>query len=193
MITAIFDEAAHQYTDPRNRAKVPSVTQILKGIGLIDDTHWSDHDRDRGSAVHKACELLDTVGLDWASVGWLEGYVRAWEAFKRDFRFEPILVEKRLIHPIYPYGGTLDRLGWVRIKGKGRAVLLDLKSGPVHDWTEIQLGGYEGLLAPAARRHLGLQLCKDGTYRPRWFDNVRAADLFYSCLAIYQWRQTHGA
>jgi len=49
-----FDSALHEYRD--GDTVVPSVTQVLKAAGHIDDRWFSQEAADRGSAVHELCD-----------------------------------------------------------------------------------------------------------------------------------------
>jgi RecB family exonuclease len=49
-----FDPVLHEYRD--GDTVVPSVTQVLKQAGYIDDRWFSQEAADRGSAVHELCD-----------------------------------------------------------------------------------------------------------------------------------------
>ena len=77
-----YDPATHTYkTDDVVR---PGVTTILKKARLIDtDAPWFDeYSRDRGTAVHLACELWDLGTLDESTLDpVLVPYLDGWRLF----------------------------------------------------------------------------------------------------------------
>jgi hypothetical protein len=54
-----LNRETHTYTP-----NLPSVTTILKSVGLIDASFYTIEGRERGSAVHLACEYFDQGDLD---------------------------------------------------------------------------------------------------------------------------------
>ena len=50
-----LDRETHTYTP-----NLPSVTEILRSVGLIDATWYTEEARQRGTAVHLACEYWDS-------------------------------------------------------------------------------------------------------------------------------------
>src|SRR3989338_2196847 len=95
-----FDEENHLYCFEGK--PVQSVTQILKSAGLIDDQWFTEAARRRGQYVHEAAQYLDEEDLNWENVDpILQPYLRAYEKFKAETGFIPILIEKRLYNPTY--------------------------------------------------------------------------------------------
>lgn len=184
-----FDAETHKYFI--QDVCVPSVTQVLKECGIIDDRFYTEEARERGKAVHLATQLLDEDDLDWDSLDpSLEGYVRAYERFKTESGFVPVLIEERVYNPVSMYAGTLDRTGYFsNIKNK---TLIDIKSGAPEPWAAIQTAAYEHCLLQRFSRH-ALQLKPDGTYRlsPQYRD-PNDIKLFLSALSIVHWKRNHG-
>ena len=75
-----FRESDHSYWF--DGIRVPGVSEIIEGAGLTDPNaqkYYTKFHADRGTAVHKACELydkgiLDEDSLDPEVVGYLEAY-----------------------------------------------------------------------------------------------------------------------
>jgi len=173
---------------------VPSVTQIL--APLYD---WSGvppevlaRAAERGTAVHKACELydleiLDEDGLDAEVASYLAG----WKKFLVDTGFKVERVEVRVYSPTHEYAGTTDRTGRL-----GRnSVLLDLKSGVITPVTGPQTAAYEKALteqtgAKFSRRY-GLYL-RPGDYRLIRYDTTTDWLVFQAARNLMTWRQNHG-
>jgi len=94
-----------------------SVTQLLEAAGVSPDyrkVHPAvlQHARLRGRHVDACCDLDDADDLDWSSVHPdAVGYVQAWQSFKADFGYEPVLAQPLLYHPAYGYAGTADSIG----------------------------------------------------------------------------------
>ena len=139
----IFDEEKHEYR--RGDQVLPSVTQILRDMGMVDDRYFTPEHAARGIAVHKATELYDKGTLDEESLDpRLEGYLGAWIAFRKETGFFPTHIEYRGFSK-FGYAGTLDRIG---VTDAGATVLLDIKSSMfVPDWIGLQLGGYLQIVA----------------------------------------------
>jgi len=187
-----FDEQEHIYTV--DGVLRPSVTQTLKEAGLID-VHWyTDEARLRGKAVHAACQFLDEDDLDGDTVvPEYQGYVRAWETFKRETGFrisrDPdghLLSEYRMYHPGFGYCGTLDRQGTI---GKNDYIL-DIKTGGPEEWHAYQLAGYSQCFSNAlARKRLTVHLKANGRYTTREYAPDRFASdwqVFSASVVIWQ-------
>lgn len=187
-----FDEQQHLYTvDGIIR---PSVTQALKGAGLIDISWYTDDARLRGQAVHAATRFLDEDDLDWETVvPEYRGYVQAWERFKHETSFQigrdsegQLLNEYRLYHAVFGYCGTLDRQGTIGTSD----YLLDIKTGGPEDWHGYQLAGYSQCFPNAlSRRRLTVHLNANGRYTTREYPLDRFASdwqIFSASVVIWQ-------
>lgn len=186
-----FDEQAHVYK--WNDQVVPSVTQILKHRGFIDDRWFTEESRQRGTSVHVACHYLDEEDLDWETVDpKIIPYIDAYKKFKEDTGFIPIKIEEMLFNKHCFYAGTLDRVGLITIP-KQKEVLIDFKTGSVESWVGLQLAGYNLCLKQRLPRY-ALQLKNDGTYRLRHFDDPSDHDMFQYQASTYHWlgNQKHG-
>lgn len=125
---------------------------------------------DRGTAVHKATELLDTTGRAEISDDYAP-YLTAYAAFLREHDVEWELIEHPDYHPAHGYAGTIDRYG----KVDGISTLLDLKT-TYTDYKPLcsaSLNLYRLMLESRQRcveRLAILHLKKDGTYKLITFD-----------------------
>lgn len=120
---------------------------------------------DRGTAVHKATELLDTTGRAEISDDYAP-YLTAYASFLREHDVEWELIEHPDYHPVHGYAGTIDRYGNV----DGFATLLDIKTTYTvyKPLCSASLNLYRFVLEARQRcveRLLILHLKKDGTYK----------------------------
>ena len=191
-----FDEEQHRYF-LRNR-ELPSVTHIIDHV-LQDLSHIPPDvlraAGNRGTAVHKACELADLGTLDYGALDpALFPYVEAWERFKAETKFVPIRVEARVHSEVYGYAGTLDRIGSMNY----RETLIDIKSGEVYPSAGVQLAAYNkaalerGLIAGLLPRY-AVQLRDDGTYSLHPFTDSVDFNVFAAALQIYHFKQRKSA
>lgn len=197
-----FDPATHTYTLAGR--KLPSVTQILRAEGFIDDTGWNEFAMKRGSAVHEATLYYDEGRLDWGTVDpRIRGYLMAYIRFLGETGFKPRLMETPLASAKLGYAGTFDRLGALA----DAETLLDFKSGSAgyKPWHDLQLGAYHGLIREnrdalgleikdMPRRHFVLQLMEDATYKlhPMKSQASEAIACFLAALTTFNWKQKRG-
>lgn len=185
-----FDPATHAYT--WRGARVPSVTQVLKDTGLIDDQWYTERSRQIGQAVHLATEFDDAGRLNEATVATLiRPYLDAWRKFRAETGFTPSPggIEARIYNQSAQYAGTLDRIGAL---AGGAEVLLDIKTGAPQSWHALQLAAYAmALPEPRRYRRARVQLKSDGTYRYTEFapENLSADyNIFQSARVIWQYQ-----
>jgi len=177
-----FDPASHRYT--LDGQVLVSVTQVLKGVGLIDFNGINPDVLQRaaafGTAVHQACHLDDLGDLDEQSLDEnLKPYLEAWRSFRGDMKFDAI--EQPLWHPVYGFAGTPDRIK--------ENTIWDIKTGTtVYTSSAIQLAGYSILADIPTARRLAVQLKPDGKYQVHEFKERTDRQVFLSCLTAYQWR-----
>lgn len=120
-----YIDADHSYWLDGQR--VPSITQMLEQVGLVDATWFTAESRDRGTMIHDLCSAYDYGTLhDPEEVteeyrGWVKAYVKA----KSMVRFEILAIEEALAHPHYRYAGRIDR----RLIIYSAQGLMELKSG----------------------------------------------------------------
>ena len=178
---------------------VPRVTTILSTIFPITiDPARLVLAQQRGTAVHRACELLDGggdgSGLDIESLdpAW-KPYVTAYQRFLTDTGFRVTDIEVPVRSVRHGYKGTPDRLGLLADK----PILLDLKSGVPWPTVALQTAAYaeawkeqEG--ERILRRRAALYLRADATYRLTFCEDRDDFKRFTACLVLYHWLAKEG-
>ncbi len=193
-----FNAASHQYFV--DGVELPSVTTILRAVGLIDfsgvPAHILANAQARGVRLHVAAQLLTEGTLDWDSVDVSErGYVEAYARFLAEARFVVLAQEVRLYSPTHQIAGTTDAIGW----WDGRPAVADLKSGdPDAVAARYQLALYALLLretppvewidwtpsSPLMRVSIAVR--RDGTYRADVYTDPRDTQVALAALAVYR-------
>ena len=156
-----LDPVLHEYRD--GETVIPSVTQILKNAGMIDDRFFTAEAREKGSAVHKLAqryangERRDDLGRELSSLE----YVNALAAWFRERRPYAIATEQMIEGNLdgHRYAGTFDLLAEV----DGKRWLIDYKTGAGLKWHPAQIAAYA--LAVNPDRCMMLHLRADGTYK----------------------------
>lgn len=188
MPTLTFKNENDEHVYELDGVVVPSVTQVLQGVGLINfdgvPAAALEYARNRGSLVHQALEFydqddLDVYSLDPAIASYLPGYQR----YLIDSGFIPETIEQRVYHEQYRYAGTLDRTGTMG----GKRVLIDLKTGAVDKWVALQTAAYEMCLPDGYERY-ALQLTAEGKYKLTKFSDHRDRQVWLSALALFNWK-----
>lgn len=181
--TLAFDETNHTYTLGERR--LPSVTSILKGAGLIDNSHWSDEAAWRGTCVHKALEYDDQGDLDETALdSSIQLYLEGWRRFRREFPCTVKKAELRMHHPILMYAGTLDRV----VEVGGIPAIIEIKTGQPHSWHHLQTAAYAGLYEPSAAR-FAVYLRPDATYQMVQHKDRRDWEVWKGALTVYGWKK----
>ncbi len=186
-----FDEATHIYR--LGDRVLPSITQILKECGYVDDTYYTEEHRYRGQYVHWCVRLINENNLDWDDVhpefrGYCDAYVKA----VKELNIVPISFEEPLYHSVLHFAGTPDIVA--------EDALWELKTGAIMKWAGLQTAGQEILAQvkwprPKPRRRFGLRLNKDGTYeKPKEFrDNILDKMTFMALNTTVQHRLLYGS
>jgi len=213
-----FDEISHTYTvDGKDK---PSVTQILKAVGLFPDFWGNDEDlawyMRRGSMVHKGVEHI----LEWmidseesvthekavstinhyieAQDEEIQGYLRSF----RDFIFEktmevyPIATERKVYTQKYDFCGTIDMTANIYCLGKVWAeAVIDFKCGQPEPEYAFQTAGYVlGMGDPlnSQRLRLGVYLDKNGK-KARVCPYTKSSDMQVFQAARYVYSKQRGS
>src|SRR3990167_10830019 len=174
---------------------VPSVTQILQGVGLTDfsavPVERLDASGKFGVAAHLACELSDKETLDENSLHpALLPYLTGWEIYRQEYGLTFTAIEAQLYSPLYRFAGTIDRIGKWRIDDS--PLIIDIKSGVDSPAISIQMAAYE-LLARGALgikgkiRRLAVYLNDRGGYKIQEYKDKNDSMVFLSCLSVYNW------
>ena len=112
MARLIFYDEEHIYTV--DGEEFPSVSEISRFASREVYGEVSQFNLDnacsRGSAVHKATEILDKYGKCECDED-IEPYIRAYVQFRKDFGIKDYAhIEKALAHEELKYAGTIDRI-----------------------------------------------------------------------------------
>lgn len=112
MAKLIFYDDEHIYTV--DGEEFPSVSEISRFASREVYGEVSQFNLDnacsRGSAVHKATEILDKYGKVECDED-IEPYIRAYVKFRKDFGIKDYAhIEKALAHEELKYAGTIDRI-----------------------------------------------------------------------------------
>ena len=135
-----FNADFHEYTI--NGRVIPSVTQILKNTGYIDDRFFTEEARDRGTAVHELCrryadgERQDKMNRPLFKLE----YVNAFSNWMHEKHVYVIKSESTVYGNIngHEYAGMFDILADIN----GKIVLVDIKTGTKLKWHPLQLAAY---------------------------------------------------
>ena len=181
-----FDTENHKYYI--DGVEVPSVTTVCRFLAYDQksDKPWlAKAAADRGTRVHAACAAID-YGLDQEETEDIEGYLKAYRRFLKDYRPDWEGIEYTVGSAELGIAGTIDRFGTLY---DGRRCILDIKTGSqLHDAPlRAQLTGYKRLIAVNRDFYpeylYALQLSKDGTYT---MVDVRQDDeLLSACIFIH--------
>lgn len=192
-----FDKETHRYTIAGRT--IPSVTQVLKRLydwdGIPDAV--LEYARERGSMVHKACELLDCNDLDYDDLdAQLVPYMQAWKSFKQATGFIPKHIEQPFYSERLGVCGTPDRVGVLSsLTGKPAAVIEIKATAEISPVAALQLAGYQLILRDndesCYHRYIVL-LQPSGKYKLQSCPSVLDIPVFLGELQSYKWRLRHG-
>lgn len=184
-----FDEETHIYK--LDGVAIPSVTQAIKGAGLMDLSFVSkellEAKADLGKKIHTTTELYDRNNLDMNKLHpTLRGYLNAWIKFEDECQFIPTSIEMMKYHPLYRYAGRIDRIGMMQ----NVLTQVDLKSGVHHPSYAIQSAAYVELCnygkpkAECIKKRITVYLKEDGTYQLKEYKDERDIRIFLASLTI---------
>lgn len=112
MAKLLFFDLTHQYT--LDGEEMPSVSEISRFASREVYGDVSQYNLDnacsRGTAVHKATEVLDKYGEVECAED-IENYIRAYVQFRKDFCIKDYAyIEKPLASESHKFAGTIDRV-----------------------------------------------------------------------------------
>lgn len=162
-----FDAENHSYIALDTGEVIPSITQLIKAAGLVDDRYYTEESRHRGTVVHQLTADYDLGALDSSRVtspyrGYLLAHVKAMDTIRPTWEH----IEVAAVHPTLRFAGRLDRAGTIY----GASSLLDEKTGvpcPSHALqTALQaiLAAPTFHLPPEALQRYTLYLKADGRF-----------------------------
>lgn len=187
MAKLLFFDTGHKYT--LDGEELPSVSEVTRFISreVYGDIGQYNLDRaaERGTAVHKATEILDKYGTVEISTD-IEPYIKAYIAFRKEHDCKWELIEAARYDPDRRYAGTLDRLGTV----DGELAIVDIKTtatiSPAHKKIYTAALNLYRRMFPERRikKLLIVQLRKDETYKLHRLDiDDSLAD---ACLTLHE-------
>lgn len=190
-----FDKATHTYTlDGR---PIPSVTQILRDVGIIDTSApwYTEEARDLGSRVAIATHwhdwsVLDGDNPDFAKLERLAPdalpYVKAWCDFLNQTHTRVIKSEVAVSNRVLRYAGTYDRL----IDMNGKTYLIDIKTGRKENWHGLQTAAYAGALQGYMLRG-AVYLSADGKWKFEPHNDPDDWPAFQAACSVWHWKEKH--
>lgn len=178
-----FDPSTHRFT--LDGEAVPSVTQVLKAGGWIDDRYYTEAGRKRGEDVHKATALLDANLLDWTSLTQeIRPYVIQYEIARDELKLDIRQIEK-IVYKGNLWAGIEDRQSfWQK-----QFTVIDLKTGTPVLADKLQLAGY-GATHGKPPRLLLLYLRPDG-YKAVEIEPAEREEFsmaWHQIISLYHWR-----
>ena len=187
MAKLLFFDTGHKYT--LDGEELPSVSEVTRFISreVYGDIGQYNLDRaaERGTAVHKATEILDKYGTVEISTD-IEPYIKAYIMFRKEHDCKWELIEAARYDPDRRYAGTLDRLGTV----DGELAIVDIKTtaviSPAHKKIyTAALNLYRRMFPEREiKKLLIVQLRKDETYKLHRLDiDDSLAD---ACLTLHE-------
>lgn len=160
------------------------VTEIIRDAGLMSTAHFNDWARDRGTAVHLACQYHDEHRLDMKSIdAAVEPYLTQYLKFLMLIKPTIIEIEREVVDDLLGFVGHYDRLMDI----VGVRCIVDIKTGPPQNWHGVQLAGY----ALAASKHYqrrGLYLTPSNWKLVRYSDR-RDFTRFQAAMTVMQTRR----
>ena len=200
-MSLVLEQETHIYR--LDGVATPSVTQVLKAMGL---TQWYPPNptyRQRGDAIHKASALMVQGRLALEADGTvslktdarIRGYVESFRKWAARTGFKPSLIEQGVFSRTWRVAGSLDYFGPV----DGKYTIVDLKSGePGKPAAALQTAGYAVLLKEClglqTQHRIALRLDPDGG-DPEPFEYTNMAEdvrHFLSAVSVYHLRAQYG-
>lgn len=177
-------------------------TRALAIAGVMDLQFMTEHGRDRGSALHRACHLWDEGMLDEDTVDpVIRGRLEQYKRFVDDVKPEYLAIEQRFEHHVYGFSGTPDRIARITgakgVQFRPRVGILDLKAGAQHPSYGLQLALYEalardaGIINGVAACRWGLYL-SDDAYKLVEYTNREDRAAALACVTLANWMVKHG-
>ncbi len=171
----VFDKENHLYfLDGRI---VPSVTEILKKSGIIDDRFFKEGSAEKGTRIHELCEQI-AKGEEPDEEN---GYTKAFRKFLFDTKIEPVEIESSYYSEL-DFAGTMDIVALFRRE----LVIIDIKTGGRQEWWPLQLAGYSKLIDNNDIRRFSLEIKNTEKYKFTEYKNKEEdAAGFMNALETY--------
>ena len=181
-----FTHEGHKYTvDGR---VIPSVSQILEDVGLVDTRWFKPEHATRGIIVHELLELIDKGLMDPRDVEEdFKGYVGAYLLFKEECNVKINEIEKIVVNKDFQYAGRIDRLCQINHVSS----ILDIKTGVKCRWHPVQLFAYHYALPlnSIGSATFAVHLKDNGKYKLEKYWSSHYTQVWMAALTIYQYKQ----
>lgn len=195
--TLTFNDERHEYT--LNGRVVPGVTSIIKAT--MPQWQVGPWYLERGTAVHKACELYDLGTLDWRNIDKeIEPRLEAWIKFRKQFPARMLEIETMYGDPGWMYAGKIDNIMGV----DDQIVVVDRKNS-ISPHVFVQLAGYSRLLRVSGTykkefdtgrvKAMAVELRANGQYQcqPMSIHELRKAETTFSAaLTMHNFFKDNG-
>jgi len=172
---------------------IPGATSVMSTGGLVDDTWFTEHGRDRGSAVHKTTEIYDKGEMDSYDFDPVVfPFLDAYKSFLSDTGFEVKEIELVIHSKSLMVGTTLDRVGFLYCQRS----IIDLKTGQKTKATGPQtalhkLAWNEHHPKEPVQDRYGLYLKDTGKYELVQYDDPNDIHFFNAALWVARWKGDH--
>ena len=197
-----FNPETHIY---KNDGRVlPSVTQILKQVGVVDDTYYTDESANFGTYGHSVLKLAlcnNLESYDPAIESWAIGIIK-FIAEQKPIPFKNMVIEnctEKMVHDDR-FAGTLDFVGNIN-KFPTRPCVLDWKFWSAANKNVLALAGLQtaayaylfkkeiGLKPLAIKR--GVVHFSQNNYRIYELNDPADEPTFMSALNLVTWKGQH--
>ena len=210
-----FDEDRHEYwhvpdgtvvpKDPdRNwlvvhTRKMMGISEAMRIVGMVDTSHYQAHHAQRGTYTHHATALHDQGLLDDSTVDEVvEPYLDDYRKFLEAHTPVWSRIECLLADDISACAGTVDRIGKITVAGETQQAIVDIKTGGAAPWHQVQLAGYNHLVASWLSRQgdtttahelkrYGLYLRKGKGYTLTAYTDWHDQGVWTSALTLAHW------
>ena len=190
-----FEPESHTYK--LDGTPTPGVTKMMSEMGLSNAAQWADErSRNRGRAVHLACNYVDDGSYDPDSTHpELRPYVDEYSYAVQKFKARPVpngselLVASKMLWAC----GILDNLWEVGTE----LWLIDLKTGSMPALVGVQLAGYKQMLKETygieVDSCLAIQLKgTGGAPVTKLCDEPKYTAWFFAAAQLWHERERHG-
>jgi len=167
----------------------PSTTEIIKHFGLTANYEAFSNPEvmQRGRLVTAACHLIAAkkdLGDGWETRHpECHGFIDAYRKFCREHRVTLLEAEREYYSGVYRYRSHPDQI--VKLDDYPEPVDLELKSGSMPKWCQLQTAGQVLAIGNPRMKRFGLLLQVDATYKLYPHTDWRDLDRFRSLIDAY--------
>ena len=168
---------AEDHTYWLGEQRLPSVTEILDGLGFISPFSKNEERAHVGRLVHQMLALYEAGELDEDNLDpQLAVYLGRWKKMRH--HAIPQHIEQPMYHADYGFAGTPDLVATT-----GKVILIvDFKTGGTTAWHGLQIGGY-ALLSGASQ---GILAYVGDPPRLINVDLAREKRTFLACVTVWR-------